>query len=363
MRKFLVMLMVVAMASFLFVGCIFTVPVAVTGVTLDQATMTLTAGGATGTLVAVVAPADASDTSVTWSSSAPAVATVANGVVKPLTVGETTITVTTVDGSLTDTCVVTVEAAPVLPASATPVITSIDGIDFDSPDPQYMNADEVADGILVMGSAPKYSEINVYVNDEVVGTSTAYEAFEYFIVSVAKADLGDDGEKTIYATATEVASAESANSTEYAFTLDTVVPEIVSFFAEAVDLNENSVATLTVIFSEEIDEGSIDKASGQCLWDVTTPIGETDANPFEPTADPFDLVLSKVLEMKGTITEAGATAAAEAEGPISIRLGYDFTDPWLDGDIDDRDDLTFITDLAGNQLLDFVDFCSLELAN
>jgi uncharacterized protein YjdB len=88
-------------------------PVAVTGVTLDQATMTLTAGGATGTLVATVAPANATNKSVTWSSSAPAVATVANGVVTPLTAGTTTITVTTVDGGFTTTCAVTVNPAPV----------------------------------------------------------------------------------------------------------------------------------------------------------------------------------------------------------------------------------------------------------
>jgi len=98
MKKFLVILMVVAMASFLFVGCIPTVPVAVTGVTLDQATMTLTAGGATGTLVATVAPANATNKSVTWSSSTPAVAIVVSGVVTPLTAGTTTVTVTTVDG-------------------------------------------------------------------------------------------------------------------------------------------------------------------------------------------------------------------------------------------------------------------------
>ena len=90
-------------------------PVAVTGVTLDQATMTLTAGGATGTLVATVAPADATNQSVTWSSSAPAVATVANGVVTPLTAGTTTITVETVDGGLTATCTVTVKLLIVIP--------------------------------------------------------------------------------------------------------------------------------------------------------------------------------------------------------------------------------------------------------
>jgi hypothetical protein len=71
--------------------------------------MSLKSGGATGTLVATVAPANATNKSITWSSSAPAVATVANGVVTPLAVGTTTITVTTVDESKTATCVVTVK--------------------------------------------------------------------------------------------------------------------------------------------------------------------------------------------------------------------------------------------------------------
>ncbi|MBU4510125.1 Ig-like domain-containing protein [bacterium] len=105
----------VILTALLITGCLLTTPtpVAVTGVTLDQATMTLTAGGATGTLVATVAPANATNRSVTWSSSAPAVATVANGVVTPLTAGTTTITVTTVDGGFTATCAVTVNPAPV----------------------------------------------------------------------------------------------------------------------------------------------------------------------------------------------------------------------------------------------------------
>jgi len=85
--------------------------VPVTGVTLDSATLDLVFGGATGTLVATVAPATATDPSVVWTSSDKAVATVAGGVVTPVADGEATITVITVDGSFTDTCVVTVAEA------------------------------------------------------------------------------------------------------------------------------------------------------------------------------------------------------------------------------------------------------------
>ena len=88
-------------------------PVSVTGVSLDQGTMTLTAGGATGTLVATVAPENATNKNVTWTSSDENVATVADGVVTPVAAGTATITVTTEDGSKTATCTVTVEAAPV----------------------------------------------------------------------------------------------------------------------------------------------------------------------------------------------------------------------------------------------------------
>jgi hypothetical protein len=103
----------VILAALLITGCAPTTPVAVTGVTLNQATMTLTVGETTGALVATVMPADATNQSVTWSSSAPAVATVTNGVVTPVTAGTATIIVATVDGGLTATCTVTVNPVAV----------------------------------------------------------------------------------------------------------------------------------------------------------------------------------------------------------------------------------------------------------
>jgi uncharacterized protein YjdB len=85
-------------------------PVAVTGVSLDKTTMSLTVGG-NGTLTATVAPEDAANKNVIWSSSNTAVATVDNsGKVTAVAVGEAVITVTTEEGEKTATCSVTVTA-------------------------------------------------------------------------------------------------------------------------------------------------------------------------------------------------------------------------------------------------------------
>ena len=85
--------------------------IAVTGVTLDQPSLTLDAGQ-TATLTATVAPADATNQNVTWSSSVPSVADVdQNGVVTAYTAGTTSITVTTEDGNKNASCSVTVNAS------------------------------------------------------------------------------------------------------------------------------------------------------------------------------------------------------------------------------------------------------------
>lgn len=85
-------------------------PVSVTSVTLDKETASVVVG-ATTPLVATVAPEDATNKAVTWSSGTPAVATVsADGTVTGVSAGEAVITVTTTDGSKTDTCTVTVTA-------------------------------------------------------------------------------------------------------------------------------------------------------------------------------------------------------------------------------------------------------------
>ena len=78
----------------------------VTSVTLDRTTASLKAGE-TVTLTATVNPSDATDKTVTWTTSDQSVATVSNGVVTAKKVG--TATITAKAGSKTATCIVTVE--------------------------------------------------------------------------------------------------------------------------------------------------------------------------------------------------------------------------------------------------------------
>lgn len=84
--------------------------VAVTGVALNKDAISLEVGK-TETLTATVAPTNATNNNLTWSSDAEDVATVEDGVVTAVAEGKATITVTTVDGGFTATCTVTVSHA------------------------------------------------------------------------------------------------------------------------------------------------------------------------------------------------------------------------------------------------------------
>ena len=106
--------------------------VSVTGVKLDQTSLSLTVGG-TGTLNATVQPDNATNKAVTWSSSNETVATVENGVITAVGAGTADITVTTQDGQKTAVCAVTVtQPQPPSPPSGND--------DDDDDDPLYFTA-------------------------------------------------------------------------------------------------------------------------------------------------------------------------------------------------------------------------------
>lgn len=150
MKKLIIVLMMVAMASFLFVGCL-------------------------------------------------------SGTTTPATTTTTTTTTTT-------------------PTTVAPVITAVAGIGLTASAQQYINAAQAA-VVIVTGTAPTYSEVKVYVDGITAGTGDTTVNGTFSVV-IAEADLGADGTKTLYATATETGLAESAHSVEYDFILDQVAPKI-----------------------------------------------------------------------------------------------------------------------------------------
>ncbi|MCL2511042.1 MAG: Ig-like domain-containing protein, partial [Bacteroidales bacterium] len=98
--------------------CIIRVIHPVTGVALNKSTTILAVGGIE-TLKATVYPESASVKGVKWSSANEGVATVVDGIVTGIAEGTTTITVTTVEGGFTATCVVTVVTDYITPTGVT----------------------------------------------------------------------------------------------------------------------------------------------------------------------------------------------------------------------------------------------------
>jgi uncharacterized protein YjdB len=90
----------------------------VSGITLSTTTINLTPSQ-TSQITATVLPSNATNKSVTWTSSNSSAATVVNGLVTAIAVGSATITVSSTDGSnRSATALVTVTPVPIVPVSA-----------------------------------------------------------------------------------------------------------------------------------------------------------------------------------------------------------------------------------------------------
>jgi uncharacterized protein YjdB/putative cell wall-binding protein len=112
--------------------CAVTVVVPVTGISLSSTTATLYNNNSVQ-LTATVAPTDATNKNVIWSSSNPAVVTVdANGKVTPVNPGTAIIKVSTVAGNLSATCNVTVVKTNEVNIKATDATASEGGTDTGS---------------------------------------------------------------------------------------------------------------------------------------------------------------------------------------------------------------------------------------
>jgi len=224
---------------------------------------------------------------------------------------------------------------PLEPTSTAPAIIGIYEIggaaslivDPTATDTEYIDKTE-ADFIVVsvLGIAGPEALIQVYIGSAVLPIALG-EAGKtgFFEVFMTISSLGDDGAKTLYATATEVALDESASSNVVNFTLDTAAPEIVSVTADI------SKGTVIVTFDEAIDE---EFAEDETLWAVEIVIC---AAITAVDVDTAELISPKVVELGVTYTVAGVEA------------------------VDDKILVTCetIEDLAGNLGTDYFEICEL----
>ncbi len=87
----------------------------VQSVSLNKTSLEMFTDDTNLSLTATVLPENATNKNVNWSSSNISVASVSNGIITPLGVGSSTITVTTVDGNKTASCSVTVKERATVP--------------------------------------------------------------------------------------------------------------------------------------------------------------------------------------------------------------------------------------------------------
>ena len=87
--------------------------VVVETISIDPSSLNLIAGGATATLIAEIYPEEATNREITWATTNPAVATVSDGLVRPVAPGSATITATTTEGGYTAICTVTVRTTAI----------------------------------------------------------------------------------------------------------------------------------------------------------------------------------------------------------------------------------------------------------
>ena len=186
--------------------------IAVTSVTLSKESTDITVGSSE-TLTAIVSPENATNKTVTWSSSNTDVATVNNGLVSALTAGKTVITAKA--GGKTATCTVTVKnqvATPTFSLSGTSLTISCatsvasiyyttDGSTPTSSSTKYTGAISLTEAVTVKAIAIAEG----YTNSEVADVSyTSVGLFVRITGATVSTSVGNDGGPFCSASSTAV---------------------------------------------------------------------------------------------------------------------------------------------------------------
>ena len=182
-------------------------PTAVTGVTLDKSTLEIKESQSSS-LTVTVAPANATNKNVSWTTSDATVATVVNGLVTGVKVGTAKIIVTSADGGFKDTCNV----------SITPIIAGI------TLNKNILNIDKSATSTLTVTLAPAGVTCYVYwlSNDITVatvanGVVTGVNEGTARIIVTAQEDKNHSFSDTCYVTVGKLAAGSSNLQGLYVF--------------------------------------------------------------------------------------------------------------------------------------------------
>lgn len=250
--------------------------IAVSGVSLSKTSMTLVEGDSE-TISATVSPSNATNQTVSWSSSPSDVASVDGGKVTALKPGKATVTVTTADGGKTATCSVTVEAKKI----------PVTGVTLDKTEAELVEGESIT---LTATIAPEDA------TDKTVSWVSSDE-------EIAKVD--SEGKVTAIAPGTADITVTTTDGEKKAVFALTVVAKVVPVESIAIDketleLVEGESATLTATVSP-------DNASDKTYaWTSSNPDVATVAEDGTVTA-----IAPGNTTITATSNEGGKTASCE----------------------------------------------------
>ena len=180
------------------------------------------------------------------------------------------------------------EEEVVAPVSATPVLIDVQTsagvsiITVTSSSTQYMNIAEAGSSILVTGTAPSESLVQIYLDDVAITPALAEASTSgLWSVAIAESSLGDDGVKVLTAKVTEVGLDESEASNAATFTLDTVRPSASALAVTAITAAGVTSATTagTAVIQSAATGGTGTLAAG--TWTVRVVALSTAASNIE----------------------------------------------------------------------------------
>jgi len=250
--------------------------IAVSGVSLSKTSMTLVEGDSE-TISATVSPSNATNQTVSWSSSPSDVASVDGGKVTALKPGKATVTVTTADGGKTATCSVTVEAKKI----------PVTGVTLDKTEAELVEGESIT---LTATIAPENA------TDKTVSWVSSDE-------EIAKVD--SEGKVSAIAPGTADITVTTTDGEKKAVFALTVVAKVVPVESIAIDketleLVEGDSATLTATVSP-------DNASDKTYaWTSSNPDVATVAEDGTVTA-----IAPGNTTITATSNDGGKTASCE----------------------------------------------------